>query len=544
MPKLIRSIFYFIKCRIVKRMSWTDVQFSNVVPSYQIAGDSTGQYLIAAVAFDSGHTGGVYYSNNGGASWGPASGVGITAYAVASSSNGAVMYASANIALGPLSPTGIYKSIDGGEHWTQIPTQPGVSGQIKTITCNSDGDLNSLIILSGGSVWSFNGTTWTENFDVTYEIQAIGRDNTITPNLTVIINIRTGSHGSPQMYHSTDNGGTWTFSELPTAGGGGAAPFYIYSSVTFGNGICYIGSAGTFTTSFLSSNGLVQSCSSANIAANTITWAPVTATGYFCNNIQIFGDQLYILSGSFSSLASFPPSSGLGGLINVNLGIPGAPVTADPFITNNNYNCVNIYVSEYSGLRFLSVNPDTDGYSILRSNNNICFKEGTKILCLVDNKEVYLPIETITPGTLVKTSLDGYKKVDMIGSSKMYNPGNTLHSMKRLYVCKQANYPELLENLVLTGDHSILVPDITEKQRADINEYMGRIFVTDRKYRLMACLDSRAEPYTEEGIHTIWNLALENESYYGNYGIYANGLLVETCSRRMIKEMSGIELIE
>ena len=58
----------------------------------------------------------------------------------------------------------------------------------------------------------------------------------------------------------------------------------------------------------------------------------------------------------------------------------------------------------------------------------------------------------------------------------------------------------------------------------------------------MACLDSRAEPYTEEGIHTIWNLALENESYYGNYGIYANGLLVETCSIRMIKEMSGIEL--
>jgi hypothetical protein len=39
-------------------------------------------------------------------------------------------------------------------------------------------------------------------------------------------------------------------------------------------------------------------------------------------------------------------------------------------------------------------------------------------------------------------------------------------------------------------------------------------------------------------------LALENDDYYMNYGIYANGLLVETCSKRFMKELSSMTLLE
>ena len=73
---------------------------------------------------------------------------------------------------------------------------------------------------------------------------------------------------------------------------------------------------------------------------------------------------------------------------------------------------------------------------------------------------------------------------------------------------------------------------------------VGRIMVTDRKYRIMACIDERAEPYRKEGLHTIWHLALDHDDICMNYGIYANGLLVETCSKRFLKEYSGMELIE
>jgi hypothetical protein len=57
-------------------------------------------------------------------------------------------------------------------------------------------------------------------------------------------------------------------------------------------------------------------------------------------------------------------------------------------------------------------------------------------------------------------------------------------------------------------------------------------------------LDERATPYLEKGLFNIWHIALDNNDYYMNYGIYANGLLVETCSKRYLKEFSGMTLIE
>ena len=59
----------------------------------------------------------------------------------------------------------------------------------------------------------------------------------------------------------------------------------------------------------------------------------------------------------------------------------------------------------------------------------------------------------------------------------------------------------------------------------------------------MACIDDRAKPYEVEGEFQIYHLALENDEYYENYGIYANGLLVETCSKRYLKELSGMRLL-
>jgi hypothetical protein len=172
-----------------------------------------------------------------------------------------------------------------------------------------------------------------------------------------------------------------------------------------------------------------------------------------------------------------------------------------------------------------------------------CFLEGSKILCMVEGKEEYRPVETLRNGTLVKTSRDGFKPVAMIGHSKIYNPSNTSRSTNRLYRCPIKNYPELTEDLIITGQHSILVDTLTEEQRKLTLEHMGDIYVTDKKYRLIAAVDERAEPYTTEGIFTIWHLALENENYYMNYGIYANGLLVETMSLRYLKELSGMTLV-
>jgi hypothetical protein len=170
-----------------------------------------------------------------------------------------------------------------------------------------------------------------------------------------------------------------------------------------------------------------------------------------------------------------------------------------------------------------------------------CFLEGSKILCQIDGVDTYVSIEEIKPGTLVKTSRDGYKKVVLIGKGELKNPGNDERIENRLYKCSPCKYPELTDDLYITGCHSILVDSITDEQREKTIKQLGRIFVTDKKYRLMACIDERAEAWTSEGTYPIWHLALEHTDIYMNYGVYANGgLLVETTSIHFIKNKSNM----
>jgi len=171
-----------------------------------------------------------------------------------------------------------------------------------------------------------------------------------------------------------------------------------------------------------------------------------------------------------------------------------------------------------------------------------CFLEGTKILCQVDGADTYLPIESMRPGTLVKTSRDGYKKVELIGHGKIQNPGHSERIEQRLYKCSPANYSELAEDVYLTGCHSILVSSLTDLQRETLIKQLDRIFVTDKKYRLTAFADERAEPWVSEGQYTIWHFALENEDKKMNYGVYASGLLVETCCIDRLRNKSGFTL--
>lgn len=174
-----------------------------------------------------------------------------------------------------------------------------------------------------------------------------------------------------------------------------------------------------------------------------------------------------------------------------------------------------------------------------------CFLEGTTILCQVDGVEDYIPVEQLEPGTLVKTSLDGYKPVVLIGKGSLFNPGNDERMENRLYKCSPSMYPQLKHDLYITGCHSILEFPITEKQTADTIKHLGKLFVTDKKYRLMACVDERAEPWNSEGTYIIWHFALEHSNECMNYGVYANGgLLVETCCIKTLMNKSNMNLIE
>jgi hypothetical protein len=172
-----------------------------------------------------------------------------------------------------------------------------------------------------------------------------------------------------------------------------------------------------------------------------------------------------------------------------------------------------------------------------------CFLQGTMVLCQVDGAEIYRPIETLRPGDLVRTHANGYKKVALIGEGTIQNAGTSERIQERLYKCSPAKYPSLTQDLYITGCHSILVDTLTDEERARTIETLGKVYVTDGKYRLIACVDARAEPWASASVYTVWHIALENDDERMNYGIYVNGgLLVETCSIHLLKYRANMAL--
>jgi len=170
-----------------------------------------------------------------------------------------------------------------------------------------------------------------------------------------------------------------------------------------------------------------------------------------------------------------------------------------------------------------------------------CFKEGSRIL----TDKGYKPIQDLRKGDLVKTILHNFKPIDMIGKRDIVHIASEERIKDQLYKCSETEYPKIFEPLIITGCHSILVDEFTgNDQRDKVIEVLGDTYVTDNKYRLPACVDERAHIYEIPGNYTIYHFALENDDYYMNYGIFANGLLVESCSKRYLKELSNMTLIE
>lgn len=169
----------------------------------------------------------------------------------------------------------------------------------------------------------------------------------------------------------------------------------------------------------------------------------------------------------------------------------------------------------------------------------VCFKEGTKIRTIKGTRL----IQELRAGDLVLTHRHGFVPIYCIGYRPIHHVPQEERIKDQLYVCRPTEYPELTEDLVITGCHSLLVDDFKGDEKEKTKEVLGDNYVTDGKYRLPACVDQRAAVYDKEESCLIYHLALEHTDYYMNYGIYANGLLVETTSKRYIKELSNMILL-
>lgn len=175
-------------------------------------------------------------------------------------------------------------------------------------------------------------------------------------------------------------------------------------------------------------------------------------------------------------------------------------------------------------------------------------KEGTKILKLHNGQEVYVPIEYLQKGDLIKTG-NAYKLITLIGKMVVSNPGNQERTKDCLFQLTKKNYPELFEDLIVSSCTSISVNKSTHARRNNTAEYLKHVGTIEDTYSLLAYVDERATPYEKAGTYTMYQLALqhagnsENNGNNGNNGIYANGLFVGTVHTRWLQMISKMTII-
>ena len=196
---------------------------------------------------------------------------------------------------------------------------------------------------------------------------------------------------------------------------------------------------------------------------------------------------------------------------------------------------------ENSGLlnnNFYGFDEATPSYT--QFNREICFNKDTKILCYIDNKEQYVPVQDLRKGTLIKTLKHGYKPINIIktGNYRLGRPGvdQGMFKMKKT--------GSMIADLEMTGRHSILV-DRNDPEYAD---QVARFEVAnakfkrpwgwnvDGKFRLAAnsCVQFKKMPVRD---YTVYSFALDKQQM--QYGVWANGVIVETTSHRYINQMTG-----
>ena len=193
--------------------------------------------------------------------------------------------------------------------------------------------------------------------------------------------------------------------------------------------------------------------------------------------------------------------------------------------------------------QFSSVAINTDMFSVVGGTNQLyntptalCLNHDTKILCFTVDGEKYVPIQDLREGDLVKSYLHGYRKINCIGKNSMINKPSIWN--QSMWKMEKTDTNDLIEDLIMLGGHSLLVDTLSDEMKEIYKEKWecGLACVIDGKVLLIAGLSGLFTQSEDTGIYTYYQLTLDNEGDLNKrFGIWANGVLVETPSENQFK---------
>jgi hypothetical protein len=143
-----------------------------------------------------------------------------------------------------------------------------------------------------------------------------------------------------------------------------------------------------------------------------------------------------------------------------------------------------------------------------------------------DLQEQYLPIQQLRKGDLVKTYKHGYRKIELIGKGSFIN--EPLNYKNCMYKLVKTDNNGLLDDLIITGQHSVLVDFLGDNEKKTMEFTHGTTI--DDKYLLFSSLSPDFVKLMDNTLYTYYHFALDSDDDKQAFGIYANGVLTESTS--------------
>lgn len=481
---------------------------------------ATSLYSVYGVAAQY-NTSDIYFSHSAGQSWAlstnndGASGSGWVASYISSTGWGVIVSATGS---------GIYYTESSGTNWSVSNNNP-TNVHFSSVYMSSDGQYGVAGSINNLGLYytSNNGYVWTQSTSGaqhSYNSVSMSADGSIAI---------AGSASDLGVYYSSNSGQTWT---RPSITSGYFFSVALASSATTSGG--RYGIAGSSSnTGFYYTSDVASSSWSNPISTGDFSSVAISSTGQYAIAGSASGFGIYYTNDYGSSWTQVNGSNG-SSFYSVSMdltgqyAVAGSSTGAGIWYTGN-YG--SSWTQQYSGSSFESVSvysANGIGNAIAGSESNLgvyytstplCFEKNVEILCLIDGVEQYVKVCEITIDMLVKTYKQGYKKVTNMKKFN-YNPLNKNDELECLYKMKD-------NNIIVTGGHSILEDELSEKQKN--NKFNFHETIED-KHLVLACLSDKFEKITENNGYELCHIVLENENKNGHYGIYiTNDILSESC---------------
>jgi|688.fasta_scaffold190876_2 hypothetical protein len=166
----------------------------------------------------------------------------------------------------------------------------------------------------------------------------------------------------------------------------------------------------------------------------------------------------------------------------------------------------------------------------------ICFNKNTKILCINDKlEEEYRLVQDLMIGDIVKSYKNGNRPI--LGILNGFFINNPKINGKCMFKMIKTDDNQLTEDLIVTGNHSILVDERSEEEEKRNPKWANHKI--DDKYRVVSSVSNKFERITDNNQYIYYHFSLKTDDNKDRpFGVWANGLLVECTTNGVVNKFN------